>query len=107
MENDSLFGDDAEPPGPSVEIVASASEAASIFLDSPAEALPVVSKAKPQRQYFPFTKDSPAQNHSAKSIIPISAAWSGSTGDGSFKMLSAMLKLWAQSFACPTMSARP
>ena len=31
MENDSLFGDDAEPPGPSAEIVASASEAASIF----------------------------------------------------------------------------
>jgi len=57
MENDSLFGDDTEPPGPSVEIVSSASEAASIFLDSPAEALPVVSKVKPQRQYFPF-KDS-------------------------------------------------
>lgn len=57
MENDSLFGDDTEPPGPSVEIVSSASEAASIFFDSPAEALPVVSKVKPQRQYFPF-KDS-------------------------------------------------
>ncbi len=69
MENETLFNEEAEPPGPTTGLVVAQHEAANFFSLSSNEQLPPPAKPKPERLYFPF-KDSPRSRAFRKKHYP-------------------------------------
>ena len=69
MENETLFNEEAEPPGPSTGLVVAPHETANFFSLSSNEQLPSPTKSKSERLYFPF-KDSPRSRAFRKKHFP-------------------------------------
>ena len=69
MENETLFNEEAEPPGPTTGLVVAQNDEANFFSLSPTEQLPPQAKTKPERLYFPF-KDSPRSRAFRKKHFP-------------------------------------
>lgn len=69
MENETLFNEEAEPPGPATGLVTAQSEATSFFSLPVNQTQPALTKPKPERLYFPF-KDSPRAKAFRKKHYP-------------------------------------
>jgi len=106
MENETLFNEEAEPPGPTTGLVVVQNKTTNFFSLTTNAQHPSPAKSKPERLYFPF-KDSPRSRAFRKNITPTSAASNGLTGGGSFKTPFAMYRRWIPSFISPTMNVRP
>ncbi|HNV56159.1 MAG TPA: KamA family radical SAM protein [Smithellaceae bacterium] len=69
MENETLFNEDAEPPGPSAGLVVVPNKTTNFFSLTTNNHLPSLAKSKPERLYFPF-KDSPRSRAFRKKHYP-------------------------------------
>jgi len=69
MENETLFNEDAEPPGPTAGLVVVQNKTTNFFSLTTNNQLPSLAKAKPERLYFPF-KDSPRSRAFRKKHYP-------------------------------------
>ena len=69
MENETLFNEEAEPPGPATGLVTAQSETTPFFLFPANQPQPALTKSKPERLYFPF-KDSPRAKAFRKKHYP-------------------------------------
>ena len=69
MENETLFNEDAEPPGPSAGLVVVPNKTTNFFSLTTNNHLPSLAKSKPERIYFPF-KDSPRSRTFRKKHYP-------------------------------------
>ncbi len=69
MENETLFNEEAEPPGHATGLVNTKNEAPEFFLPPQSNPRPALVKAKPERLYFPF-KDSPRAKAFRKKHYP-------------------------------------
>lgn len=69
MENETLFNEEAEPPGPTTDLAAMQDKATRVFSLSINHQQPSLAKTKPERLYFPF-KDSPRSRAFRKKHYP-------------------------------------
>lgn len=69
MENETLFNEEAEPPGPTTDLAAMQDKATRVFSLSMNHQQPSLAKTKPERLYFPF-KDSPRSRAFRKKHYP-------------------------------------
>ncbi|HOQ42388.1 MAG TPA: KamA family radical SAM protein [Smithellaceae bacterium] len=69
MENETLFNEEAEPPGPTTDLAAMQDKATRVFSLSMNHQQPSLAKSKPDRLYFPF-KDSPRSRAFRKKHYP-------------------------------------
>ncbi|MDD3248929.1 MAG: KamA family radical SAM protein [Smithellaceae bacterium] len=69
MENETLFNEDAEPPGPTAGLVVVQNKTTNFFSLTTNNQLPSLAKSKPERLYFPF-KDSPRSRAFRKKHYP-------------------------------------
>ena len=69
MENETLFNEEAEPPGPTTDLAAMQDKATRLFSLSMNHQQPSLAKTKPERLYFPF-KDSPRSRAFRKKHYP-------------------------------------
>ena len=69
MENETLFNEDAEPPGTMAGLVVVQNEATNFFLSPTDHQEPSPAKSKPERLFFPF-KDSPRAKAFRKKHYP-------------------------------------
>jgi len=69
MENETLFNEEAEPPGPTTGLVVVQNETTNFFSLTTNAQHPSLAKSKPERLYFPF-KDSPRSRAFRKKYYP-------------------------------------
>ncbi|MDD4357520.1 MAG: KamA family radical SAM protein [Smithellaceae bacterium] len=69
MENETLFNEETEPPGPTIDLAAIQDNATRLFSLSMNNQQPSLAKSKPDRLYFPF-KDSPRSRAFRKKHYP-------------------------------------
>ncbi|MEN6508558.1 MAG: KamA family radical SAM protein [Smithella sp.] len=69
MENETLFNEEAEPPGPTTDLAAIQDSATRLFSLPMNRQQPSLAKSKPERLYFPF-KDSPRSRAFRKKHYP-------------------------------------
>lgn len=69
MENETLFNEEAEPPGPRPNLVVVQDEATNFLALTTNNQQPSLAKSKPERLYFPF-KDSPRSRAFRKKYFP-------------------------------------
>ena len=89
MENETLFNEEAEPPGHPTGLVAPQHEATEVLPLTASNAQPSLVKSRPERLYFPF-KDSPRAKALERDSTRTSAASNGLTGAGSYSTPSGM-----------------
>ncbi|MDD4862120.1 MAG: hypothetical protein PHI33_08410, partial [Smithellaceae bacterium] len=69
MENETLFNEEAEPPGPTTGLVVVQNKTTNFFSLTTNAQHPSLAKSKPERLYFPF-KDSPRSRAFRKKYYP-------------------------------------